>query len=190
MSYKYSLLQLKKMGITLLGKNIQISKLCRIYNPQNLILHNNIRIDDYTILSGEGNIEIKNYVHIGSHSTISSTQKIIFENFSGISSGVRLFGGTDDYSGKFLTNPTVPKEYLGIFKGNIILEPHVIVGANSVILPNIILKEGTAIGSQSLVNKSTEPWSIYGGSPAKFIKERKKDCLVLEEILKKSTDKI
>jgi acetyltransferase-like isoleucine patch superfamily enzyme len=33
----------------------------------------------------------------------------------------------------------------------------------------------------TLVNKSTEPWGIYIGNPAKRVKERKKDLLDLEK---------
>ena len=52
------------MGVTIHGENIKISKFVNIYNPKNLILHNNIRIDDFTIISCKGSIEIFNNVHI------------------------------------------------------------------------------------------------------------------------------
>jgi len=44
-------------------------------------------------------------------------------------------------------------------------------------MPNIILKEGTAVGTMSLVNKSTEAWSINIGIPAKKIRDRDKGLL-------------
>ena len=53
-------------------------------------------------------------------------------------------------------------------------------------MPGVILENGTSVGAASLVLKSTEPWSIYVGSPAKKIKERQKDLLKLEEIFLKS----
>ncbi|WP_069469907.1 acyltransferase [Candidatus Marithrix sp. Canyon 246] len=46
-----------------------------------------------------------------------------------------------------------------------------IVGAGSVIMPGVIVDEGTSIGAMSLVRKKTEPWSIYIGNPAKKIKK-------------------
>lgn len=173
--------KLIKMGIKILGNNIKVSKLARIYNPTNLTLHSNIRIDDFTILSGKGKINIGNYVHIGSHSFISSYENITLQDYSGISSGVKLFGSSDDYSGNFMTNPTIPSEFLGTKTGNIELEKHVIIGAGSIVLPNIIIKEGTAIGCLSLINKTTEPWKIYAGNPGKIIKDRNKNCLTLEK---------
>ena len=179
----YCLNYLKNLGVTIYGKNIKISKLVQIYNPKNIILHDNIRIDDFTILSGNGIIEIGNYVHIAPQCTISSNITIKLSDFSGLSSGVKIFGSSDDYSGKYLTNPTVPDKYKRIIKGSVILEKHVIVGSNSVILPNIILKEGTAIGTLSLVNKSTDEWNIYAGIPIKLIKKRNFNCLKLEKQL-------
>jgi galactoside O-acetyltransferase len=174
-----SLDKIIKMGITILGENIKISKYARIYNPKKLILHNNIRIDDFVIFSGNGNIEIKNYVHVGSYSSISSSKNIVLSNYSGLSSGVRLFGSTDDYSGNYMTNPTVPKDFTNVKMSDIILEEHVIIGANTVVLPGVLLKEGCAIGANSLVNKSTEKWKIYAGNPAKEIGERNKKCTEL-----------
>jgi galactoside O-acetyltransferase len=44
-------------------------------------------------------------------------------------------------------------------------------------MPNLVLKEGTAIGAMSLVTQSTEDWGIYVGIPAKKIKEREKGLL-------------
>ena len=49
------------------------------------------------------------------------------------------------------------------------------------VLPGIIVEEGTAIGSMSLVKKNTNAWSIYAGIPAKKIKDRYTDLLELEE---------
>ena len=36
------------------------------------------------------------------------------------------------------------------------------------------------MGAMSLVNKTTEPWGVYVGNPAKRVKERKKNLLELE----------
>ena len=177
--------QLKQLGVTVYGKNILISTFVNIYNPKNLILHDNIRIDDFTTISCKGKVEIFNHVHIGPQCMISSSTNIIFGNYSGISSGVKLFGGCDDFSGKYLTNPTVPSKYLNVQIGDIILEDHVLIGSTSIVLPNVILKEGTCIGALSLVKKNTESWKMYAGSPIKFLKNRNKECLLLQNELEK-----
>ena len=177
--------ELKQKGVTVHGKNIFISTFVNIYNPNNLILHDNIRIDDFTVISCKGKVEIFNHVHIGPQCMISSSTNIIFGNYTGISSGVKLFGGCDDFSGKFLTNPTVPSKYLNVQIGDIILEDHVLIGSSSIVLPNVILKEGTCIGALSLVKTNTESWKMYVGSPIKFLKNRSTECLLLQNELEK-----
>ena len=48
-------------------------------------------------------------------------------------------------------------------------------------MPNAHLAEGCSIGAMSLVTKSTEEWGVYVGIPAKRIRERKRDILMLEK---------
>lgn len=178
-----SLKKLREMGVTILGNNIKVSDMCRIYNPSNLILHDNIRIDDFTIISAKGKVEIFNYVHVASHCLLSCSTNIILNNYTAIASGSKLFGSNDDYGGKFMTNPTVPIKYTNVKSGDIVFEDHCIVGSNTIILPNVILKEGTSVGSNSFIHKTTEPWSIYIGTPVKKLKDRNRNCLLLSKEL-------
>ena len=48
-------------------------------------------------------------------------------------------------------------------------------------MPGVRVAEGTAVGAMSMVTKSTEPWSVYFGVPAKRLKARKKELLSLEK---------
>lgn len=176
----YTIEELKEKGVTVHGANVFVSRYANIYNPRNLILHDNIRIDDFTVISCKGTVEIFNHVHIGPQCMISSSTRIVFGNYSGISSGVKLFGGCDDFSGDFLTNPTVPAEYTNVRCADIIFEDHSLVGASSVVLPGVVLKQGTAVGAMSLVKCDTEPWTVCAGIPAKKIKDRNRDCLRLQ----------
>ena len=43
---------LYKLGLKDLGKNVFISKKCSIYTPENISIGDNVRIDDFCILSG------------------------------------------------------------------------------------------------------------------------------------------
>jgi galactoside O-acetyltransferase len=56
--------------------------------------------------------------------------------------------------------------------GEIIIEDDVWIGANSVITPNTTIAKGTIVGAGAVVTKSTEPYSIVGGTPAVKIGER------------------
>ena len=115
MSSKYTITELKQLGVTVYGNNIEISKFVNIYNPKNLTLHDHVRIDDFTIISCKGTVEIFNHVHISSSCLVISATKVIFQDYSAISAGTKLFGGSDDYTGEYMTNPTVPQKFLKVY---------------------------------------------------------------------------
>jgi len=78
----------------------------------------------------------------------------------------------------------VPEKYIGITQGKVELKRHVIIGSGSVILPQVMIDEGSSVGALSLVNKSLDDWGVYFGSPAKKLKNRSKNLLKLEEELR------
>jgi acetyltransferase-like isoleucine patch superfamily enzyme len=56
-------------------------------------------------------------------------------------------------------------------------------------MPGTIVAKGTSVGAMSLVSKDTKPWRIYVGNPAKRLKKRKKDLVILKkQYLKKAND--
>jgi galactoside O-acetyltransferase len=70
----------------------------------------------------------------------------------------------------------------------------VVVGTNSVIHPEVVIGEGTSVGSMTLVNKSLAPWGVYIGIPAKRFKERNKEIILkgeedFKEFLKQAQNK-
>lgn len=50
-----------------------------------------------------------------------------------------------------------------------------------IIEKEVLVKKHGIIGAMSLCTRSTKPWSINVGIPAKKIKDREKDILELEE---------
>ncbi len=52
------------------------------------------------------------------------------------------------------------------------IERHVWIGARAILLPGATIREGSVIGAGSVVTKSTEPFAMVAGNPAKFIRER------------------
>jgi acetyltransferase-like isoleucine patch superfamily enzyme len=53
-------------------------------------------------------------------------------------------------------------------------------------MPDITISEGAVIGANSFINKNCDSWKIYAGSPIRFIRNRKQDCLVLLDDFKKN----
>lgn len=173
--------ELKEIGFKFIGENVKVSKKASIYNPELISIDDRSRIDDFCVLSG--NITIGKNVHLAVFCNMAGGEKgIIMEDFSGLAYGVNVFTQSDDYSGKSLTNPTVPDKYKRETKKAIVIKKHVIVGAGSMIFPGVTLSEGCSVGAMSMVTKDTEPWKIYFGLPAKAIKARKKDMLDYEEL--------
>lgn len=171
--------ELKELAFKAIGKDVLISRYARIYSMRNIEIGSNVRIDDFCLLSGR--IKIGSHVHISAFASLCGGDKgIVLDDFVNISEKVAIFAKTDDFSGATLTNPTIPDKYKNVFEAEVILKKHSIVGVGSSILPGVILGEGSVIGAKSFVKKSTDPWSIYAGAPAKKIKDRKKDLLKLE----------
>jgi len=177
----YSDQEIKKLGFKKLGINVKISTKASIYRPHEMEIGDNSRIDDFCLLSGR--IIIGRNVHIAAFCNVSAGEcSIELEDFSGLAYGCHVFTGSDDYSGKSLTNPTVPLEYKGLKEAGVILGRHVIVGTNSIVFPGVKVAEGCSVGAFSMVTKSTKPWGIYFGIPAKRIRERSDDLLGLEKL--------
>ena len=182
----YTELDLKDAGFKSLGENISIAKNCTFIGLPNISIEDNVRIDGYcsVIAAGSGYVNLGSYVHIGGYCALYGGSGIIMDDFSGLSQGVRIYSGTDDYSGEYLTNPTVPKKYTRVAQGEVVLRRHVIIGSGSVILPGITIGEGASVGALSLVNKSLDDWGVYFGAPAKRLRSRSKNLLKLEEQLR------
>lgn len=172
--------QLREMGFKSLGKNVKISDKASIYNADQIEIGDNSRIDDFCVISGK--VSIGRNVHFAPMCLVAGGEKgIVFSDFSGIAYQVQIFTQSDDYSGSTLTNPTIPSKYKKESKNPVFIGRHVIVGAGSIIFPGVNLAEGCSIGAMTLVNKSTEAWGIYVGNPARRVKDRKQDLLLLEK---------
>jgi hypothetical protein len=51
----------------------------------------------------------------------------------------------------------------------------------------VTLAEESVLGALSLIGRSTEPWTMYGGAPAKLIKQRRRDVIGKGEEVPKSS---
>ena len=176
----YSEEENKKLGFQMIGKNVKISRKACIYGAENIVIGNNVRIDDFCILSGK--IKVGDYIHIAAYSALyAGDAGIIIQDFTNISSKVVIYAVSDDYSGEYMTNPLIPEKYKNTIKKEVFIEENVIIGSGCTILPGVTLKEGSSFGSMSLVKNNSEPWSVNVGIPAQKIKDRKKQLLDLEK---------
>lgn len=115
----------------------------RIYAPWNL------EMAEYSCLAPEVDCYNVAKISIGAHSTIS--QKCY------------LCSSSHDIASKNHPLITAP----------ILIEDQVWVAADAFIGMGVTIHQGAVVGARSSVFSDIEAWTIVGGNPAKFIKERK-----------------
>ena len=162
----------KKQGI-----DSYIDTTSRIKHPLHLELGNHVAIDMGVYLSTTA--VIGDYVHIAPYTCIIGgvDSKLIMEDFSGISAGCKILCGSDDFT-KGMMNPQVPIQYRTPKLSTVHFKRFSCIGVNCVVMPGITLAEGSVVGSNSVLTKDTEPWTIYVGNPAKPIKLRDKETIL------------
>lgn len=184
----YSEEQLKGFGFKYLGKNVRISDKAAIYDFEKIEIGDNSRIDDFCIISG--NVRIGAFCHITPMCLVAGgVPGVYLSDFCTLAYGVKVFSQSDDYSGESMVNSLIPRKFKKEVFEKVTFDKQVIIGAGSVVLPGVHIAEGCSVGAMTLVTKSTLPWGIYVGSPARRIKERKRDILKLESEFLSELDK-
>ena len=179
----YTREQLERIGFGSLGSGIQIDESVKIFNPAKVFLSSRIRIDCFCVISaGDEGIYIGNNVHISASAQIfGSGGRVTMEDFSGLSGRAAIYTASDDFSGEAMTNPTVPDRFRKVTTGPVTLRRHVLVGSGAIILPNVTVGFGAAVGALSLVRSDVNDHEIVAGIPACQIGTRKKDLFELEK---------
>jgi len=161
-----------------------ISEHCRIRYPEIFSVKNNSIVDDYCYFATK--VQIGEYCHIASGCSIAGGKDKTFTlgNFSGISSGVKIWCESNDYVNDLIT---LKPEGVEIgdkpFKGNVTVGAMCGIGANTIIMPGNIIPEGVAVGALSYVpsNFDFKPWCVYAGNPIQLVLPRNKEN-VLEQV--------
>ncbi|MFD1294224.1 putative colanic acid biosynthesis acetyltransferase [Lutibacter holmesii] len=131
-----------KMFGAKVGKGTIIHASVKIWAPWNLV------VGEYTCLGQNVDCYNQGEIIIGDNTTISQKSY--------------LCASTHD-----ITDP----------KNNLILKPihinnQVWVAANSFIGPGVTIGEGAVVGATSSVFKNVKDWTVVGGNPSVFLKER------------------
>lgn len=159
------------------GVDVYVDTTSRIKNPDKISLGNHVAIDMGVYLSTSANIG--DYVHIAPYVCVIGGADSLLEmqEFSGISAGSKILCGSDDFTNGMM-NPQVPIEYRSPKITTITFEKFSCVGVNCVVMPGITLAEGSVVGSNSVLTRDTEPWTIYVGNPARPVKIREKNQII------------
>lgn len=173
----FDLSKLKKCG-----RDVRIAGTVVIKHPELVEIGDHVAIDDFCYITTA--MEIGDYVHIAALCSIigGRNARCVLADFTGLSAGCRLICGSDDYLGSGLTNPTVPEPFhADLHFAPIVLRKHVVLGTSCVVHPGVVIGEGAAVGSCSLVTKSLEPWMVYAGVPARARRERPRERMLERE---------
>lgn len=132
-----------------IGNNCQIHKgvIINTYGGD-ICIGDNVSINPYSVIYGHGNLKIGNDVRIAAQALIIPAN----HNFSDPDKLIRKQGMSQE---------------------GIVIENDVWIGAGSKILDGVTVAEGCVIGASAMVNKSTKPYGIYVGAPAKQVSSRK-----------------
>lgn len=181
-SMNYTREELKQL-LGSIGENVTVHRSVQLFAPERIHIGSNVRIDCFAVLSaGPKGIWIGHNVHLGTGvSLLGSGGKLEIESFCGFSPRVTVFTASDDYSGGFMTNPTVPDRFRNVTAGDVRIERHAIVGSGSVLMPGITLGAASAVGALSFVNKNVPAFAIVSGNPLKLIGKRNEKILQLEK---------
>lgn len=123
--------------------NAQVYPTCKIWAPWNLI------VGSYACIGPSTRLYNKAPITIGCHSVVSQ--------------GCYLCTASHD----------ICDAYNRLITSPIVLEDQVWVAADAFVGMGVTIEQGAVVGARSCVFKNVPSWSVVGGNPAKFIKERK-----------------
>lgn len=175
----YTEKELKEIGFAHVGHDVMISRKASIYGAKDIWIGNHVRIDDFCVLSGK--ITFGNYIHVAVSTVLFGGKAgIVFEDYTGISSRCAVYALTDDFSGNYMTNPTLPDKFTNVIEKEVVIGKHAIIGTGSTILPGVTIGEGCAFGAMTLITKDTVPWGYYMGYQCIKVSERSKKLLEMD----------
>ena len=155
----------------LLKKNKHLHMLCRNFKMLLIRKKYGLKYVSRTFFLG-GKAKLCKDIRAGDFSYIGPNccigPKVIIGRFTMLANNVSILG--DDH---IFSDPTVPI----IFSGRPELKETYIgddvwVGAYSIIMSGVNIQDGAIIGAGSVVTKDVPAYTIFAGSPAKFIKYR------------------
>jgi acetyltransferase-like isoleucine patch superfamily enzyme len=157
-------------------KNSKISKLASIeISKKNtkIVIGAFSVIDDFVkikCVGGGGDIIIGKYVYINSGTVLYSGNGIEIGDNTLIGPNCSIIPVNHEFKNK---KKLIREQGFQGTKNGVKIEDDVWFGANVVILDGAVIRKGSVIGANSLVNSETEAYSINFGSPSRLVGFRK-----------------
>ena len=126
-----------------LAKTAVVYSSTRIYAPWNL------EMGEHSCLADDVDCYNVDKVKVGANTTVSQKSYLCTASHD-------------------ITKPNLP-----LVTAPIVIEDQVWIGADAFIGMGVTVRQGAVVGARASVYKDVEGWTVVGGNPAKFIKERK-----------------
>ena len=161
-----------------------ISPHIRVRCPEEFVIGEDSIIDDYCYFSTR--VRVGCCSHIASGCTIAGGRERLFTlgDYSSLSAGVRIWCTSDDFRNDLVT---ILPDGLSDLKsclitGDVEFGDMTAVGANSVVMPDNHVPEGTVIGALSFVPPrfAFNRWSVYAGVPVRRVGERNRENVLAQ----------
>jgi maltose O-acetyltransferase len=112
------------------------------YAPESIVVGDYCTIGDSVFLDGRSGLTIGDCVNLGSHVTIYTRQHDV-------------------------DSPTFEES-----GGPVVLHDHVWVASHAIVLPGVTIGRGAVVAAGAVVTKDVPPFTLVGGNPARFIRNR------------------
>jgi Acetyltransferase (isoleucine patch superfamily) len=159
---------------------------------KNVITRDNIKVGDYTVYNDYYNdprdFEKNNVLYQYS----VNNDKLIIGKFCSIACKAKFLMTSGNHTMKSLSTYTFPIFYeewgLDVShitdawdnKGDIVIGNDVWIGYDAIIMSGVKIGDGAIIGTRAIVTNDVPPYTIVGGIPAKVIKKRFSDDIILK----------
>lgn len=156
------------------GTDVRIYPLAKLAFPHLIELGDYSRIRDFVFIFAGKGVKIGQYTDMQPHSVIWGGGETIIGDRVSVGPGTVLLSAVYAHGEGLKMVDGMPEGASNALYGKLVIQNDVYIGANCTLMPDIVIGEGSIIGAASFVNKDTEPWGIYVGSPARKISVRKK----------------
>jgi acetyltransferase-like isoleucine patch superfamily enzyme len=170
-----------------------ISPNVRIRCPEHFIVGADSIIDDFCYFSTR--VRVGRCSHVATGCSVAGGAERTFElgDMSSLSAGVRVWCSSDDFAEDLVTLIPAGIEpfKVRLISGDVTISHYTAVGANSVIMPQNRIPEGTVIGALSFVPPAfdLEPWTVYAGVPIRRLRARNREAVLAQaEKLRRALD--
>lgn len=130
--------------------------------------HSHLNIFPDVFIEGYQGLKLGDHVSINRGSNISAEGGLEIGNYVAIGHATSIMTGDHGFADRH-----IPIKYQPVVQGRVTIGSNVWIGAKVSILAGVEIADGTIIAAGAVVTRSvTEPDTVVGGVPARFLKSR------------------